>query len=65
MEERLAKLASATGRSMDFYLRHMIEEGMSDLEDYYLAADTLERVRTGAEKTYSAADVREELCLGH
>ena len=65
VEERLSKLVSTTGRSMDYYLQHLIEEGMSNLEDYYLAAEVSERVRTGAEKTYSTADVRKELGLGH
>ena len=63
IEERLTKLADHTGRSTDFYLRHLIEEGMSNLEDYYLAADVMERVRTGAESTYSASSVRKELGL--
>ena len=65
IEERLTKLANTTGRSMDYYLQHLIEEGMSNLEDYYLATEVLERVQTGAEKTYSTADVRKELGLGH
>jgi len=63
IEERSAVLADKTGRSMDFYLQHLIEEGMSNLEDYYLAADVLEQVRTGIEKTHSAGDVRKELGL--
>jgi RHH-type rel operon transcriptional repressor/antitoxin RelB len=63
IEERLAKLAATTGRSMEYYLRHLIEEGMSNLEDWCLAADVSERVRAGAEKTYSSAEVRKELGL--
>jgi len=63
IEDRLAKLADSTGRSMDFYLQHLIEEGMTNLEDYFLAADVSERVRAGAEKTYTSADVRKELGL--
>jgi RHH-type rel operon transcriptional repressor/antitoxin RelB len=34
------------------------------MEDYYLAADVLERVRKGKEKVHSAADVRKDLDLG-
>ncbi|MDR0498448.1 MAG: CopG family transcriptional regulator [Holophagales bacterium] len=64
-EQRLAKLADTTGRSIDFFLQHLIEEGMSDLEDYYLAAEVSERVRKGVENTYIAADVREELGLAN
>jgi len=64
IEDRLAKLADSTGRSMDFYLQHLIEEGMTNLKDYFLAADVSERVGAGLEKTYTSADVRKELGLG-
>lgn len=62
-DKRLDFLASQTGRSKDFYLRELIERGLEDLEDYYLAADVLERLRKGAENVYSAAAVRETLGL--
>ena len=61
--QRLALLASQTGRTKAFYLREMVERGLEDLEDYYLAADVLERVRKGQEHVHSAADVRKELGL--
>ena len=62
-EERLAYLASQTGRTKAFILREVIERGLDDLEDYYLAADVLERVRKGQVRVYSAAEVRRELGL--
>ena len=62
-EKRLDLLALQTGRSKAFYLREMIERGLEDMEDYYLAADVLERVRRGTEKLYSSADVRNALTL--
>ena len=62
-EQRLAFLASQTGRTKAFYLREMIERGLEDMEDYYLAADVLERVRQGIETVYSSADVRNALNL--
>ena len=62
-ERRLNFLAAQTGRSKAFYLRELIENGLADLEDYYLAADVLERVRKGQERVHSAADVRAELGL--
>jgi|HubBroStandDraft_2_1064218.scaffolds.fasta_scaffold74364_2 RHH-type rel operon transcriptional repressor/antitoxin RelB len=43
LSKRLEYLAAQTGRSKAFYLRQMIENGLDDLEDYYLAADVLER----------------------
>ena len=63
-EERLAYLASQTGSTKAFILREVIERGLDDLEDYYLAADVLERVRKGGEQVYSSAEVREYLGLG-
>jgi len=62
-EARLNFLAAQTGRSKAYYLRELIENGLADLEDYYLAADVLERVRRGQEQVHSAADVRAELGL--
>ena len=62
-EERLAFLASQTGCTKAFYLREIIERGLDDMEDYYLAADVLERVRKGQVQVYSAAEVRRELGL--
>ena len=63
IEQRLSALASQTGRTKAFYLREIIEKGLEDLEDYYLAADVLERVRKGQEQLHTAADVRKDLGL--
>ena len=62
-EQRLDFLATRTGRTKAFYLRELIERGIEEMEDYYLAADVLERVRKGEEKVYSAAQVRKDLGL--
>lgn len=64
VEQRLASLAAQTGRTKAFYLRELIERGLEEVEDYYLAADALERVRKGRERLHAAADVRKELGLG-
>ena len=61
--DRLDRLAAKTGRSKAFYLRQIIGNGISEMEDYYLAADVLERIRKGQEKTHSAASVRKDLGL--
>lgn len=63
IERRLDFLAQQTGRTKTFYLKTLIEGGLSDMEDYYLAADVLERVRAGREQVHSAADVRKALGL--
>ena len=62
-EHRLDLLATTTGRSKAFYLRQIIEQGIEDMEDYYLAADVLERVRKGQEPVHTAAAVRADLGL--
>lgn len=63
IEQRLDFLAAQTGRTKAFYLREIIEHGLEEMEDYYLAADVLERVRKGQEKVHAAADVRKDLGL--
>lgn len=62
-EQRLNFLATNTGRTKAYYLREIINHGLTDLEDYYLAAGVLERVRKNTEVVYSAADVRKDLGL--
>lgn len=62
-ERRLDFLAAQTGRTKAYYLRKLIEQGLEDLEDYYLAAEVLERVRSGREEVYAAAQVRKDLGL--
>ena len=64
LEKRLDYLVTKTGRTKAYYLRQMIERGLDDMEDYYLAADVLEGVRKGEEKVIPAADVRNDLGLG-
>lgn len=62
-EQRLEFLAASTGRTKAYYLREIIDHGLADMEDYYLAADVLERVRKYQESVHSAADVRKDLGL--
>lgn len=62
-EKRLDFLADSTGRTKAFYLREIIEQGLEETEDYYLAASILERVRMGKEVTYSSAELRKDLGL--
>ena len=63
VEARLDQLAQLTGRSKAYYLRELIEAGIDDLEDAYMGAAVLERVRSGKEQTHSLNDVMEELGL--
>lgn len=63
LEQRLDHLAAQTGRTKAYYLRELVASGLDDMEDFYLASATMERVRKGEEKTYSAQQVRSELGL--
>lgn len=62
-EARLDALARQTGRTKSFYLQEMIERGLDDMEDYYLAAEAVARVRKGEEEVLSSAAVRKQLGL--
>jgi RHH-type rel operon transcriptional repressor/antitoxin RelB len=41
----------------------MIERGIDEAEEYYLAAETSERVRKGEERIYSTDQIRADLGL--
>lgn len=63
LEQRLNHLVAHTGRSKAYHLRELVAKGLDDLEDYYLAAATLERVRKGEERVFSLDQVERELGL--
>ena len=63
IERRLDALAAQTGRAKAYYVTEMIERGLEEVEDYYLAAEVLERVRNGTENVCSATEVRRSLDL--
>lgn len=63
IEQRLASLANATGRSKTFYIREAILEHLDDIEDAYLAERRLEDVRSGRSRTISLEQVEQELDL--
>ncbi len=62
-EKRLNALAAATGRTKSFYIKEAILGQLSEMEDAYLAENTLERIRQGKEKTYTMKEVEKELGL--
>ncbi len=59
LEERLTKLAEKTGRTKTFYARQAIEQHLEDLEDYYLAAESLEK----SKRIHTPTEVKRELGL--
>jgi RHH-type rel operon transcriptional repressor/antitoxin RelB len=64
-EGRLNFLSQNTGRSKAYYIREIIQKGLEDLEDYYLAAEVLEKARKGEEVFYSSTEIRKDLGLDH
>lgn len=63
IEERLAALAKATGRSKSYYAREAILQHLDDLEDVYLAERELEEVRAGRSETSSLEEVMKQYGL--
>ena len=57
VENRLAALAKATGRTKTFYAREAILEHIEDLEDLYLAEQRLIDIRAGKTKTVPLEEV--------
>ncbi len=63
IERRLEVLAEKTKRPKAFYIREMILTHIDEMEDYYLAADVVERLRKGQGRTFTAQEVRQDLGL--
>ena len=57
IEMRLDKLAAKTGRTKTFYVREAIVEHLEELEDVYLAEQTLSEIRAGKQKTISIEEL--------
>jgi RHH-type rel operon transcriptional repressor/antitoxin RelB len=56
IKKRLERPARRTGRTKTFYARKAILEHLWDLEDLYLAEQTLDRIRSGEERTIPLKD---------
>lgn len=63
IEDRLGRLAKATGRTKTFYAREAILEHLADLEELYLAEKRLAAIKAGKEKVHTSAAMRKELGL--
>ena len=63
IENRLAALAKATGRTKTYYAREAILTHLEDLEDIYIAEQRLADLRAGRSRTFSIDEVRAELGL--
>ncbi|MBA4143722.1 MAG: ribbon-helix-helix protein, CopG family [Nitrosospira sp.] len=63
VEQRLDRLAKQTNRTKAYYLRELVNKGLEDMEDYYLADATMERICRGEERTYTLEEVERALGL--
>jgi len=63
IEDRLAALAAATGRTKTFYAREAILDHLADLEDLYLAERRLIDARSGSGATVSLEALEAEYGL--
>jgi RHH-type rel operon transcriptional repressor/antitoxin RelB len=63
IERRLDALVEKTGCTKAFYIREIILTHIDEMEDYYLAADVVDRRRKGRERTFTSPEVRRYLGL--
>jgi len=59
IERRLESLAKKTGRTKTYYAREAILEHLEDMEDYYLAVETIQNPG----RIYTAKEAKHELGL--
>ena len=57
---RLGVLAEQTGRPKSYYIRPTIEEKLEELEDHYLAMQSLENIATGKSKVWTQEALEQE-----
>lgn len=63
IEDHLSTLAAQARRTKTFYPNEAILNHLEDLEDYYLAAQTIIQIRKGNEKIYTSDEIRASLGL--
>lgn len=61
VDERLSRLAAATGRSKSYYLRELVTTGIDDLEYAYGLITRAEAIRAGQRETRPLDDLMSEL----
>lgn len=61
--ERLKNLSDKTGRTATYYLREALNEHLDDMEDIYLAEQTLIHHHASGERNYSLEEIKDELGL--
>jgi RHH-type transcriptional regulator, rel operon repressor / antitoxin RelB len=61
VEKRLEHLVASNSRSKGYYIGTFIQNGLEDLEDYYVALSVMARVKNGDEPTFDSSQVRKFL----
>ena len=61
VDERLSRLAAATGRSKSYYLRELVTAGIDDLEYAYGLVTRAEDIRAGQRETRPISELMSEL----
>jgi RHH-type rel operon transcriptional repressor/antitoxin RelB len=61
VDERLSRLAAATGRSKSYYLRELVTAGIDDLEYAYGLVTRAEAIRAGQRETRPLDELMSEL----
>ena len=61
IDERLSRLAAATGRSKSYYLRELVTAGIGDLEYAYGLVTRAEAIRAGQRETRPLNELMSEL----
>lgn len=61
VDDRLTRLAAATGRSKSYYLRELVTAGIDDLEYAYGVAARAEAIRSGQRETRPLDDLMSEM----
>ena len=61
VDERLSRLAAATGRSKSYYLRELVTAGIDDLEYAYGLITRAEAIRAGRRETRTLDDLMSEM----
>lgn len=65
LDQRLAMLAAHTGRTKSYYVREALEEKLEELEDCYLAIQSLENIKKGKSKVWSHKEIEKDCGLEH
>lgn len=61
VDERLSRLAAATGRSKSYYLRELVTAGIDDLEYAYGLVTRAEAIRAGRRETRPLDELMSEM----